>query len=110
LVAKGNIFGQVEYLVDTITYESNSRYLTIFYNYDSIDPDRKEIEIWEDQKILTKKKFKEKPFKIDIQEVLTRKTKNRIIKLKFFYRDSAINKRQLIGQLTFDYTKRPTFR
>jgi hypothetical protein len=109
LIAKGNVNGRVEYLIDTILYDSNSNYLTIHYNYDSVDPERKEIEIWEDKRVLTKEIFKEKPFRIDVQEILTKKTKNRIIKLKIFYWDNSINKKQLIGQLIFDYTRRPTF-
>lgn len=109
LILKGNSTGQIEKLIDTIFYKSGLEYLTIYYNYDAVDPKGKEIEIWEGKNLLTKEAFKEKPFVINIWDILSRKTKNRIVDLKVFYRDEVIKERRLIGQLTFLFGTRPTF-
>jgi hypothetical protein len=109
LVLKGNATGQIEKLIDTVFYQPGKKYLTINYNYDSVDPNGKEIEIWDGENLLILSTFTEKPFKIDLWDILSRKTKDRIINLKVYYKDAGLTSKQLIGQLTFLFSTRPTF-
>lgn len=109
LILKGNSTGQIEKLIDTVFYRPGLKYLTIYYNYDAVDPNGTEIEIWEGESLLTKENFKEKPFKINLWDILSKKTKGRIVNIKVFYRDDGIKEKQLIGQLTFLFSTRPTF-
>lgn len=89
MIAEGSANGTGQYLGDTIVYEATKSYVTVYYTSDAVYQRERTIQILEGETLLSTQVFTESDMSVDLEEVLTRKTKSSFVTLRFRYSDKA---------------------